>query len=94
MLGMAEVWVLPLEFLLLELLLLLRLDVLLPLQLEKKLAAVVSVGCAGVTLRKLRGHTHFFAFSHSLCFSLFNCSLLAPSESEEPTNAPQPQRDF
>ena len=30
--------------------------------------------------------------SHCLCFSLFRCSLLAPSE--EPTNTPQPQRDF
>ena len=81
-LGMAEVGVL-LEVLLLQLLLLLELDVLLPLELELLMGAVISVVCARVTLRNLRG----LAFSHCSCFSLFKCSLSAPSE--EPTNAPQ-----
>ena len=92
MLGTAEVKVLLLELLLLELLLLLDLNLLLPLELELLLASVVSVGCAAVTLRKVKGCTLFFAFSRCLCFSLFNCSLLAPTE--ESTNAPQPQRGF
>ena len=74
------------------LLLLLELGALLPLERELLLAAVVSVGCTGVTFRKLSGCILFFAFSHCSCFSLFRCSLWAPSK--EPKNAPPSQRDF
>ena len=44
------------------------------------LAAVLSVGCAQLTLRNLRGCILFFALPHVLYLSLFRCSLLAPSE--------------
>ena len=75
---MAEVGALLLELLLLKLLLLVELDELLPLELELLLTAVVSVGCAVVTLRKWRGRTLFFCFPPLLMLLTFQVLPVSP----------------